>query len=66
MLPLTDTDIVSELFKMRFKNKTSIKAAVRPDVNDKTLFRALRNFYKVKLDQIMPRRKKRCPRPDVL
>ena len=46
--------------------KSSEKALDRPDVIIKTIFRIFRSFYKCKLDEIVGKRRKKKPKPDIL
>lgn len=52
--------------RRQLKKKTRVGGNERHDVVVKTIFRVKRQFYKQRLDEILGKRKKNKPRPEIL
>jgi hypothetical protein len=61
-----DEDLVCRVTLNSLMKKSPSKGTERQDVIVKTLFRICRQFYKKKLDEVLGKRKKNKPRPEII
>lgn len=61
-----DQDLVCKVTERSLSKKSSNKSNDRPDVIIKTVFRIFRQFYKRKLDEVLGKRRKGKPRPEII
>lgn len=61
-----DLDLIVRVMRRQLQKKTRVHGHERHDVVIKTIFRVKRQFYKKRLDEVLGKRRKNKPRPEIL